>query len=103
MANDGVWTRVAFPSLDFVPGAAIAEKCASATRVILMQSALVFVNPVEIAFPAQTVENPSGCANFFDSDWQWLICGNEDGYFWALGTGHKRVTFDVLRKRPAVV
>jgi hypothetical protein len=73
------------------------------TAVLFMQHSPVFVSPSTVQFPAQAIANPSRSADFVDCDGAWLVCGNDDGYFYAMKEELRRVSFNVLPHYPAVV
>jgi hypothetical protein len=68
-----------------------------------MQHCLVFVSPATVQFPAQTIDNPSKSSEFIDCDGPWLVCGNEDGFFYGLGATQKPISFNVLPHYPSTI
>jgi hypothetical protein len=66
-----------------------------------MSHSLAFIRPAEIDFPDRTVANPSSSTQFVSCDTDWLVCGNEDGYFFTFLEGIQRYSFNVLPHVPA--
>jgi hypothetical protein len=82
---------------------AVARQSPKSASAVFMQGALVFVSESDLQFPTQTIENPSHSSDFVDSNGPWLVCGNKDGYFYAICGTSKTVTFNVLPYHPSVV
>jgi hypothetical protein len=70
------------------------------SAVCLMSKSLIFVRPSEIDFRGQTVANPSRSDRLFDSDGNWFVCGNDDGFFHAFYGSNQTFSFNVLPHYP---